>query len=85
MFLQQFLMNFHGCQISYWSLYFDFESQFYNTLCWYSGKDPGLSPGRPQFESLHCQAFLQKALSWKFFKNLAKSDLRQIWTTLQIT
>ena len=68
-----------------WSSYFDFKTNFCNTSCWYSGKDTGLSPGRPQFESLHYQAFLQKAFLTKFFKNLAKSELRQIWTTLQIT
>ena len=36
--------------------------KIYNTLCWYSGKDTGLSPGKPQFNSRHYQGFLQKDL-----------------------
>ena len=51
-----------------WSLYLDFEILICNTSCWCSGKDAGLSPGRPQFKSLHYQGFLQKDLPWKFFK-----------------
>ena len=34
-----------------WSLNCNFYSNFYNTMCWYSGKDSGLSPRRPQFKS----------------------------------
>ena len=52
-------------------------------LCWYSGKDTGLPPRRPQIESHSQQAFLQKALTQKKFKNLAKIDLKLIWITLE--
>ena len=51
-----------------WSLNCNFYSNFYNTMCWYSGKDSGLSPRRPQFKSHSQQAFLQKDFPWKFFK-----------------
>ena len=51
-----------------WSLRCNFYSNFYNTTCWYSGKDSGLSPRRPQFKSHSQQAFLQKDFPWKFFK-----------------
>ena len=62
-----------------WSSYFDFKINFYNTLCWYSGKDTGLSPERPQFKSLHYQAFLQKAFPWKFFKKWLSPRRIMIW------
>ena len=62
-----------------WSSYFDFKINFYNTLCWYSGKDTGLSPERPQFKSLHYQAFLQKAFPWKFFKKWLSPRRIIIW------
>ena len=51
-----------------WSLNCNFYSNFYNTMCWSSGKDSGLSPRRPQFKSHSQQAFLQKDFPWKFFK-----------------
>ena len=51
-----------------WSLNCNLYSSFYNTMCWYSGKDSGLSPRRPQFKSHSQQAFLQKDFPWKFFK-----------------
>ena len=62
-----------------WSSYLDSKITIYNTLCWYSGKDTGLSPGRPQFESLHYQAFLQKAFPWKFFKKWLSPRRIIIW------
>ena len=51
-----------------WSLNCNFYSNFYNTMCWSSGKDSGLSPRRPQFKSHSQQAFLPKDFPWKFFK-----------------
>ena len=50
-------------------------------LCWYSGKDTGLSSGRPQFKSLHYQGFLQKDLPWKFFKKWLSIRRITVWIT----
>ena len=63
-----------------WNSYSDLKPIFLNTVCWYSGKDTGLPPRRPQFESHSQQAFLQKALSWKFFKKW----LSQIWKLFEV-
>ena len=63
------------------SFYFDFENSNCNTLCWYSGKDTGLSPGRPQFKSRHHQGFLQKDLPWKFFKKWLSIRRITVWIT----
>ena len=63
------------------SLYFDFEMLNCNTSCWYSGKDTGLSPGRPQFKPLHYQGFLQKDLPWKFFKKWLSIRRITVWIT----
>ena len=64
-----------------WSSYFDSKITIYNTLCWYSGKDTGLSPGRPQFKSRHHQGFLQKDLPWKFFKKWLSIRRITVWIT----
>ena len=83
MFLHHFL-GFSTFKIFHtWSSYFDSKVKIYNTLCWYSGKDTGLPPRRPQIEFHSHQAFLQKALTRKKFKNLAKIDLKLIWITLE--
>ena len=80
-----FLLHFLGFSIfkifHTWSSYVDSKITIYNTLCWYSGKDTGLSPGRPQFKSRHHQGFLQKDLPWKFFKKWLSIRRITIWIT----
>ena len=81
MFLHHFL-GFSIFKIFYtWSSYLDSKIIIYNMLCWYSGKDTGLSPGRPQFKSLHHQGFLQKDLPWKFFKKWLSIHRITVWIT----
>ena len=81
MFLHHFL-SFSIFKIFHtWSSYVDFKITIYNTLCWYSGKDTGLSPGRPQFKSRHHQGFLQKDLPWKFFKKWLSIRRITVWIT----
>ena len=79
----QSLIIFCACQFSYLEFKVWFQSQFCNTVCWSSGKDSGLSPRRPQFESHSYQAFLEKDFPWKFFKKRSKSGLKIIWGILQ--
>ena len=83
--VQMFLHHFLGFSIfkifHTWSSYLDSKITIYNTLCWYSGKDTGLSPGRPQFKSLHYQGFLQKDLPWKFFKKWLSIRRITVWIT----
>ena len=83
--VQMFLHHFLGFSIfkifHTWSSYFDSKITIYNTLCWYSGKDTGLSPGRPQFKPLHYQGFLQKDLPWKFFKKWLSIRRITVWIT----
>ena len=81
MFLHHFL-SFSIFKIFHtWSSYVDSKITIYNTLCWYSGKDTGLSPGRPQFKSRHHQGFLQKDLPWKFFKKWLSIRRITVWIT----
>ena len=83
--VQMFLHHFLGFSIfkifHTWSSYVDSKITIYNTLCWYSGKDTGLSPGRPQFKSRHHQGFLQKDLPWKFFKKWLSIRRITVWIT----
>ena len=83
--VQMFLHHFLGFSIfkifHTWSSYFDSKIKIYNMLCWYSGKDTGLSPGRPQFKSHHHQGFLQKDLPLKFFKKWLSIRRITIWIT----
>ena len=83
--VQMFLHHFLGFSIfkifHTWSSYLDSKITIYNTLCWYSGKDTGLSPGRPQFKSRHHQGFLQKDLPWKFFKKWLSIRRITVWIT----
>jgi len=85
LFVQMFLHHFLGFSIfkifHTWSSYLDSKITIYNTLCWYSGKDTGLSPGRPQFKSCHHQGFLQKDLPWKFFKKWLSIRRITVWIT----
>ena len=58
---------------------FWFKKHICNTLCWYSGKDSGLSPRRPNFESCHYQTFMQKDFPWTFFKKWLSPRRIMIW------
>ena len=77
----KFVTNISACQFSYLKFKLKFLFQIYNTMCWYSGKDTGLSPGRPQFKPLHYQGFLIKDLPWKFFKKWLSIRRITIWIT----
>ena len=83
--VQMFLHHFLGFSIfkifHTWSSYFDSKIKIYNMLCWCSGKDTGLSPGRPQFKSHLHQGFLQKDLPWKFFNKWLSIRRITVWIT----
>ena len=83
--VQMFLHHFLGFSIfkifHTWSSYLDSKITIYNTLCWCSGKDTGLSPGRPKFKSLHHLGFLKKDLPWKFFQKWLSIRRITVWIT----
>ena len=66
--------NFHT-----WSSYFEFKLNFCNMLCWYSGKDTGLSPGRPQFKPSTTKPFCKKLSFENSLKKWLSSRRIIIW------